>query len=230
MQTIRVVPHLDSSQALIFPVMEYILKESEIITIGRSTADRNPKSSQMAFRSKVVSRKHAKIYLKSGKVYIQDIQSSSGTFLNHQRLCPANQISQPFEVHSNDIIQLGVDYQGGSEEIYRCVKMKVEFNKQPRAAGHDNYNLQAFNALRNLTKPIAQPQDNLSSQEVHVDECCICLFAIAPFQALFVAPCSHTFHYKCLRPLLDRYPGFTCPLCRSYADLDASVDVEVAEV
>lgn len=81
-----------------------------------------------------------------------------------------------------------------------------------------------------MAKPIAQQQDNLSLQEVHVDECCICLFAIAPFQALFVAPCSHTFHYKCLRPLLDRYPGFICPLCRSYADLDANVDVEVAEV
>lgn len=66
--------------------------------------------------------------------------------------------------------------------------------------------------------------------EIHVDECCICLFAIAPFQALFVAPCSHTFHYKCLRPLLINHPGFLCPLCRKYADLDASCNVEVDEV
>jgi hypothetical protein len=69
-----------------------------------------------------------------------------------------------------------------------------------------------------------------TTDEFHVEECCICLYAISPFQALFVSPCSHTFHYKCLRPLLANHPGFLCPLCRKYADLDASVAVEVDEV
>ena len=27
------------------------------------------------------------------------------------------------------MIQLGVDYQGGTEEVYRCVKMRVELNR-----------------------------------------------------------------------------------------------------
>lgn len=63
-----------------------------------------------------------------------------------------------------------------------------------------------------------------------MDECCICLYAIAPFQALFVAPCSHTFHFKCSYPLLNNYPGFTCPLCRSYADLNANVAIDTEEV
>jgi hypothetical protein len=63
-----------------------------------------------------------------------------------------------------------------------------------------------------------------------IEDCCICLYAIAPFQALFVAPCSHTFHYKCCRPLLQNHPGFLCPLCRTYADLEASVAVEASEV
>jgi hypothetical protein len=27
------------------------------------------------------------------------------------------------------VIQLGVDYQGGTEEVYRCVKMRVELNR-----------------------------------------------------------------------------------------------------
>lgn len=50
-------------------------------------------------------------------------------------------------------------------------------------------------------------------------------------QALFIAPCSHAFHYKCLRPLLDNhYPAFICPLCRTFADLEADVEVDdVAE-
>lgn len=112
--------------------------------------------------------------------------------------------------------------------------------------------MKTYNSLRNLATPpnhistITQSMGRIEFDElgnnaegeneddddddVHVDECCICLFAIAPFQALFVAPCSHTFHYKCLRPLLLNHPGFSCPLCRNYADLDASVSLEVEEV
>lgn len=41
-----------------------------------------------------------------------------------------------------------------------------------------------------------------------------------------MAPCSHTWHYKCIRPVLDgpQFPHFTCPNCRAVADLDADVD------
>jgi len=48
-------------------------------------------------------------------------------------------------------------------------------------------------------------------------------------QALFIAPCSHIFHFKCLRPMLSdtHYPAFICPVCRSFADLDDDVEVEV---
>jgi E3 ubiquitin-protein ligase DMA1/2 len=46
-------------------------------------------------------------------------------------------------------------------------------------------------------------------------------------QALFIAPCSHTFHYKCIKPLLDaHHPAFSCPLCRSFADLEEDVEVD----
>jgi hypothetical protein len=56
------------------------------------------------------------------------------------------------------------------------------------------------------------------------------LFAVTIQQALFIAPCSHAFHYKCLRPLLDNhYPAFVCPLCRTFADLEADVEVEHEE-
>jgi len=58
-------------------------------------------------------------------------------------------------------------------------------------------------------------------------DCCICLCGIGPCQALFLAPCSHVFHYKCIRPLLSNHPAFLCPLCRSYANLDAAIDNSV---
>lgn len=87
-----------------------------------------------------------------------------------------------------------------------------------------------------------------------VTDCCICLFSVTICQSLFIAPCSHVvslyrtplqttftsslslslplspqFHYKCIRPLLaQHHPGFSCPLCRSFADLEADVETEDA--
>lgn len=118
---------------------------------------------------------------------------------------------------------MGVDYQGGYEEIYRSVKMRFEVNRpvQPKPV---TYSVSVLNNLRNLTSlPVVK-------KDVQLEECCICLYALAPFQALFVAPCSHSYHFKCIRPLFDSYPGFQCPICRTYSDLDASVALEAEEV
>jgi E3 ubiquitin-protein ligase DMA1/2 len=50
--------------------------------------------------------------------------------------------------------------------------------------------------------------------------------SIAPCQSLFVAPCSHVWHYKCIRPILNgqTWPNFLCPNCRAVADLEADVE------
>ncbi len=57
------------------------------------------------------------------------------------------------------------------------------------------------------------------------------LFAVSIRQALFIAPCSHTFHYKCIKPLIEaHHPAFSCPLCRTYADLDEDVEVEPTDL
>ena len=48
-----------------------------------------------------------------------------------------------------------------------------------------------------------------------------------PCQSLFVAPCSHVWHFKCIRPILTdskNYPQFLCPNCRAVADLEADID------
>lgn len=56
-------------------------------------------------------------------------------------------------------------------------------------------------------------------------ECAICLLHISPCQGLFVAPCSHCWHYKCIRPIIaQNYPQFLCPNCRSIADLEHEID------
>lgn len=52
-----------------------------------------------------------------------------------------------------------------------------------------------------------------------------------PCQALFIAPCAHIWHYKCIRPVLEgrSYPQFQCPNCRAYSDLEADVDVDMED-
>jgi hypothetical protein len=48
---------------------------------------------------------------------------------------------------------------------------------------------------------------------------------------LFIAPCSHAFHYKCIRPLLEtHHPAFSCPLCRTFANLEEDVEVDAASI
>jgi hypothetical protein len=52
-----------------------------------------------------------------------------------------------------------------------------------------------------------------------------------PCQSLFVAPCSHVWHYKCIRPILNghTWPNFLCPNCRAVADLEADVEEQEDE-
>ena len=48
-----------------------------------------------------------------------------------------------------------------------------------------------------------------------------------PCQSLFVAPCSHVWHYKCIRPILNdhkSWPQFLCPNCRAVTDLEADIE------
>lgn len=141
---IRLVPHLESSRSLHFEPIERDLAALAIIRIGRFTDRHSSNGSagananrgtpqepaRIAFKSKVVSRGHAEIWVdESGKFFIRDTKSSSGTFLNHIRLAGPNVESRPLPLKDGDVLQLGVDYQGGTEEIYRCVKMRVELNR-----------------------------------------------------------------------------------------------------
>ncbi|KAK0557541.1 hypothetical protein OC846_000329 [Tilletia horrida] len=203
-------------------------------------------SSRIAFKSKVVSRGHAELWCENGgNFYLRDTKSSSGTFLNHIRLSAPGVESRPFRIKDGDVIQLGVDYQGGTEEIYRCVKMRIELNRGWQREANQ-YNVNAFRQLRALQgSPMpATPSGNDADKAItsvmagqgatvsavqqpptSVTDCCICLFSVTVCQALFIAPCSHVFHYKCIRPLLTlHYPGFSCPLCRTFADLEADVE------
>ncbi|KAI9354576.1 hypothetical protein DFJ73DRAFT_303848 [Zopfochytrium polystomum] len=182
-----------------------------------ASSDVIPASDFIAFRSKVVSRTHAEMWVTpAGQLLFRDVGSSSGTFLNRVRLSQSGRESRPFTVKSGDVIQLGVDYQGRQEEVYKCVMMKVFISVKAREKPKVNP-LRLRTALRALLaamNPNAQDPTDATSTD-----CCICLSSMAPQQSLFLAPCSHCFHYRCVMPLLDSTVMFQCPLCRQVANL-----------
>ncbi|KAJ2465118.1 hypothetical protein EV174_006708, partial [Coemansia sp. RSA 2320] len=196
--------------------------ESAVLKVGRFTEKVSQQMSRIAFKSKVVSRSHAEIWTEGGQFYIKDTKSSSGTFLNHMRLSPPGQESRPHPLHDGDILQLGVDYQGGSVDIYKCVKIRLEINRNWQRSKENPFRRQVMENIQNAYHAMGDGGNS--------NECCICLYQMVAFQALFVAPCSHCFHFKCVKPILFTSTGFSCPLCRTYADLEASVTVDETDM
>ena len=139
--TIRFFPHQEvrnGRQSLPFtPVTRTLPSESSIIRVGRyseregipTTNPTVPSDAPVGFKSKVVSRKHCEFSFADGQWQIKDVCSSSGTFLNHIRLSQPNMESKLFPVKDGDIVQLGIDFRGGEEMIFRCVKIRIECNR-----------------------------------------------------------------------------------------------------
>ncbi|KAI7343345.1 hypothetical protein KC320_g9293, partial [Hortaea werneckii] len=270
MPTIRFIPHVEppSSRShhrpsLHFTAMSRTLKTpTSVVRVGRYSERDNtspdPNTLPVGFKSKVVSRRHCELWYNTSQSqwYIRDVKSSSGTFLNHVRLSPPGQESRPYAVNDGDVVQLGIDFKGGEEIIFRCVKIRIECNRSWQK-GLNKYNTSAHRKLlkhtsagggkkktpktatdstagATTTTTTARDSDadaasvNTTSS---TSECSICLNPVRPCQALFVAPCGHVWHYKCVRNLVHgpSYPHFLCPNCRFVADLEADVEPDEEE-
>lgn len=64
---LRIVPHLDSTRSLVFGIIERDVTDDTLLKIGRFT-DKYISPTRITFKSKVVSRGHAEIWAKNGKV------------------------------------------------------------------------------------------------------------------------------------------------------------------
>ncbi|KAJ3010637.1 hypothetical protein HKX48_007305 [Thoreauomyces humboldtii] len=248
---IQLIPHSDVvGRPALGDVVERSFKEGMALRIGRQVlkdglptvvkGQKQPKEDDIWFASKVVSRNHAEMWVKDGQIYIKDIGSSSGTFLNKMRLSPSGKESRPYPLKEADLVQFGIDYKGKPDDIYKSIMVQIGFydqswvHQQRRKANPARFRT-ALKMLLAAANPFATVSDSPEDDTTGTD-CCICIGAIGPFQALFVAPCSHCYHYKCVHGILAQSAMFQCPMCRQVANLAASVssdslfdDAEAAE-
>lgn len=226
-----IIDHSSSSTGLYFSPLIRRVPPTNLISIGRYTeknksAAHAPQglSAPIVFKLKVVSRTHALLQCNAqGSWFLKDCKSSSGTFLNNIRLSQASQELTLWPLVDGDVIQLGLDYRGGTEEVYRCVKMRCEFNRSWQRKVNQ-FNLDIHRKMRNLG---ILDSTGVGALGEELNECAICLLKLEPCQALFISPCSHSWHYKCIRPIIIKsYPQFYCPNCRSMCDLETDIEDE----
>ena len=102
----------------------------EVLRIGRQTnAKTVPTAVNGFFDSKVLSRQHAEVWAeRNGKIWIRDVKSSNGTFVNGNRLSPENRDSEPHELHEQDTLELGIDIVSEDQKsiVHHKVSAKVE--------------------------------------------------------------------------------------------------------
>jgi len=103
----------------------------ETLRIGRQTNVKTvPTPVNGFFDSKVLSRQHAEIYADgAGSVWIRDVKSSNGTFVNSVRLSPENRESEPKELCSGDHLELGIDIVSEDQKtvVHHKVAARVEY-------------------------------------------------------------------------------------------------------
>ncbi|KAF7326400.1 Glycosyltransferase family 69 protein [Mycena venus] len=109
------------------------------VKIGRQTnAKTSPGERNGYFDSKVLSRQHAEVWEENGKIFIKDVRSSNGTFVNSERLSAEGVESEPFELHTDDIVEFGIDIVGEDNKtiIHHKVAARVSciFNEQQARA------------------------------------------------------------------------------------------------
>jgi len=76
---------------------EFFIRDGQKLSIGRDI------SSDVAIVDSKVSRNHASIISRAGRVFVEDHNSTNGTFVNGERILPASQV----EIFNGDNIAIG---------------------------------------------------------------------------------------------------------------------------
>ncbi|KAJ5735126.1 uncharacterized protein N7483_000251 [Penicillium malachiteum] len=141
----------------------------DLLRIGRQTnAKTLPTPLNGFFDSKVLSRQHAEIWAdKTGKIWIRDVKSSNGTFVNGLRLSLENRESEPHELRENDTLELGIDIVSEDQNtiVHHKVSAKVEhaglYGTTPSILDLNFGDLDPASGGGLLPSPLSQPLSHL---------------------------------------------------------------------
>lgn len=102
----------------------------DYLRVGRQTNQRStPTPLNGYFDSKVLSRQHAEIWADhDGRIWIRDVRSSNGTFVDGQRLSQEGRESDPHEIREQSVLELGIDIVGEDQKtvVHHKVAAMVE--------------------------------------------------------------------------------------------------------
>ncbi|KAF9699186.1 hypothetical protein EKO04_003094 [Ascochyta lentis] len=138
----------------------------DVLRIGRQTNNKTiPTPLNGYFDSKVLSRQHAEVWAdRNGKIWIRDVKSSNGTFVNGQRLSQENRDSDPHELREQDMLELGIDIVSEDQKtiVHHKVAARVEHAGIYARSPHDvldlNFGELEGNQMQNMMGPGGQQQ------------------------------------------------------------------------
>ncbi|KAG8906089.1 hypothetical protein FRB99_007613 [Tulasnella sp. 403] len=95
-----------------------LVPENGKVKIGRQTSALNVPTEQNGyFDCKSLSRQHAEVWGEGGKIYIKDTKSPNGTYINGERLSSEGFVSEPFELRTDDVLELGITITDDSDRV-----------------------------------------------------------------------------------------------------------------
>ncbi|EGF78630.1 hypothetical protein BATDEDRAFT_26482 [Batrachochytrium dendrobatidis JAM81] len=146
------------------------LTQSQPIKIGRKV---NPRilaePTNGIFDAKVLSRVHAEILFENSTVYIRDLKSSNGTFINGTRLSEEGVTSALFELHNDDQLEFGIDIvdDDGVTIVYKKVSCKVSILDAAEAISWALMSNTSLGANKNTTMTSFDQAQFQSTQNQH---------------------------------------------------------------
>jgi hypothetical protein len=158
------VLHLLPLNDTFIPKQIYLSPPGSRLKIGRQTnAKTVPAATNGYFDSKVLSRTHAEVWFEpypptdvgetppGGRVFIKDVGSSNGTFINGERLSVESVKSDVFELHSEDTVEFGIDIASEDNRtiLHHKVASKVHLALTQEEAQSMTRQLSAFHQKMN---------------------------------------------------------------------------------
>jgi len=109
------------------------------LTIGRG------ESNDIVIRNQTVSTHHAKIYLENGKVFVEDSNSTNGTYINKQKIQPNIQ----YELRDNQTVTFGeATYMVTHEQNSKNTEEMYLIGRDPKADIYINVESVSFHHLK----------------------------------------------------------------------------------